>query len=91
MQVEKQQLLTAIRETLQHMKYTSATTGLERTLGIHQLNAIMEALTPVVDLFFEKNLIQSKNLLLGREDEDEEVGEECLDHILHPGPKWEQP
>lgn len=91
MQIEKQQLLAAIRETLQHMKYTSATTGFERTLGLHQLTAIMDALNPVVDLFFEKNMVQAKDRLLGREDEDKRGDGECLDRILHPGPKWEQP
>lgn len=93
MPLEKQQLLTAIRETLQHMRYTSATTGYKRTLGLHQLTAIMDALNPVVDLFFEKNMVQAKDRLLGREDEDEDKrGDgECLDRILHPGPKWEQP
>lgn len=87
MPIEKQQLSAAIRETLQHMRYVSATTGLERTLGLHQLTAIMEALNPVIDEFFKDNLIQSKKLLLGHDDEEEEAGEECLQNIVQPWPR----
>jgi len=57
---EQQQLLSDIREALQHMQYTSATSGFNRTLAPHQLTAITEALGSVVDKFFAENLIQSK-------------------------------
>lgn len=58
--MEQQQLLSDIKEVLQHMQYTSATSGFNRTLAPRQLHAITEALGSVVDKFFDENLIQSK-------------------------------
>ena len=58
--MEQQQLLSDIKEALQHMQYTSATSGFNIMLAPHQLYAITEALGSVVDKFFEENLIQSK-------------------------------
>lgn len=56
---EKEKLMSNIRQALQKMRYKSATTGFERTLAPHQLEAIMGALEPVADDFFENNIVQA--------------------------------
>lgn len=59
MRPEQEKLLSDIRQALQHMKYKSATTGFERTLAPHQLEAIMQTLEPVIDDFFKNNTVQA--------------------------------
>ncbi|MFA6778148.1 MAG: hypothetical protein WCR80_06945 [Bacilli bacterium] len=56
---EQEKLMSDIRQALQKMRYKSATTGFDRTLAPHQLEAIMDTLTPVTDSFFENNTVQS--------------------------------
>jgi hypothetical protein len=50
-QTVQQRLLADIREALRYKRYTSATTGQERNFAPHQLNAAMEAITPVVERY----------------------------------------
>jgi hypothetical protein len=59
MRPEQEKLLSDIRQALQHMKYKSATTGFERTLAPHQLEAIMQTLEPVTDDFFDNHIVQA--------------------------------
>jgi hypothetical protein len=58
---EKQKLLTDIKDSLQHMKYLSVSTGHNRTLMPHHLKAIMKTLEPIINRFFEDHLIQAKS------------------------------
>ena len=52
-QTEQQRLLAEIREALRYKRYTSATTGQERNFALHQLNAAMEAIAPVVERYIQ--------------------------------------
>ena len=46
--MDQEKLLKEIREALKHMKYMSISTGYPRTLVPHHVEAIMEAVTPVI-------------------------------------------
>ena len=60
--VEKEKLLSEMRDALQKMKYKSSVTGYSRTLMPHHIDANMGAIEPVIDKFFEGHLIQSRKI-----------------------------
>lgn len=55
----QEKLLSEIRDSLQHMKYMSISTGYPRSLMPHHIEAIMDVLTPVIDDFFRNNTVQA--------------------------------
>ena len=56
---EQEKLMSDIRQALQKMRYKSATTGFDRPLAPHQLEAIMDTLKPVIDDFFDNHIVQA--------------------------------
>ena len=55
-QTEQQRLLAEIREAVSHKRYMGLSSGAMRTLELHQVEAVMEAITPVV----ERYVVQAK-------------------------------
>jgi hypothetical protein len=55
-QTEQQRLLAEIREAVSHKRYMGLSSGAMRTLELHQVEAVMEVITPVVERY-----IQDKN------------------------------
>lgn len=55
-QTEQQRLLAEIREAVSHKRYMGLSSGAMRTLELHQVEAVMEVITPVV----ERYVVQAK-------------------------------
>lgn len=60
---EKTELINEIECALRKVHYKSSVTGYEKTLMPHHIEANMKYIIPVIDKFFEENLVQSKKQL----------------------------
>lgn len=57
---EKTELIKEVECALRKVHYKSSVTGYDKTFMPHHINAVIEYLTPVINKFFDENLVQNK-------------------------------